>query len=78
VPAYFDDAQRTATKEAVEIAGLELLRIINEPTAAAVTRERLRVAAESAKIELSQTTEAQIEVPYLALRDGGPIPRRLI
>jgi molecular chaperone DnaK len=36
VPAYFDDAQRTATKEAGEIAGLNVLRIINEPTAAAL------------------------------------------
>ena len=36
VPAYFDDAQRTATKEAGQIAGLEVLRIINEPTAAAL------------------------------------------
>lgn len=36
VPAYFDDAQRTATNEAGKIAGLEVLRIINEPTAAAL------------------------------------------
>ncbi|MFD2091158.1 molecular chaperone DnaK [Blastococcus deserti] len=36
VPAYFDDAQRTATQEAGTIAGLEVLRIINEPTAAAL------------------------------------------
>lgn len=36
VPAYFDDAQRNATKVAGEIAGLEVLRIINEPTAAAL------------------------------------------
>jgi molecular chaperone DnaK len=36
VPAYFDDAQRTATKDAGEIAGLEVVRIINEPTAAAL------------------------------------------
>src|SRR3974390_3170466 len=36
VPAYFDDAQRTATKEAGAIAGLEVPRIINEPTAAAL------------------------------------------
>src|SRR5438034_3060171 len=35
-PAYFDDAQRQATKEAGQIAGLEVLRIINEPTAAAL------------------------------------------
>src|SRR5215207_4717795 len=36
VPAYFNDSQRTATKEAGEIAGLKVLRIINEPTAAAL------------------------------------------
>jgi molecular chaperone DnaK len=36
VPAYFDDAQRQATKQAGEIAGLEVVRIINEPTAAAL------------------------------------------
>ena len=36
VPAYFDDSQRQATKQAGEIAGLEVLRIINEPTAAAL------------------------------------------
>ena len=35
VPAYFNDAQRQATKEAGEIAGLKVQRIINEPTAAA-------------------------------------------
>lgn len=37
VPAYFDDRQRNATKQAGEIAGLEVLRIINEPTAAALS-----------------------------------------
>ena len=36
VPAYFNDSERTATKEAGEIAGLNVLRIINEPTAAAL------------------------------------------
>lgn len=36
VPAYFSDAQRQATKQAGAIAGLEVLRIINEPTAAAI------------------------------------------
>ena len=36
VPAYFNDAQRTATRDAGKIAGLEVLRIINEPTAAAL------------------------------------------
>ena len=36
VPAYFDDAQRQSTKDAAKIAGLEVLRLLNEPTAAAV------------------------------------------
>ena len=36
VPAYFNDAQRQATKDAGQIAGLEVMRIINEPTAAAL------------------------------------------
>ena len=39
VPAYFNDAQRQATKEAGQIAGLEVLRIVNEPTAAALAYE---------------------------------------
>ena len=37
VPAYFSDSQRTATKNAGTIAGLEVMRIINEPTAAALS-----------------------------------------
>jgi molecular chaperone DnaK len=49
VPAYFDDSQRQATKDAGKIAGLEVLRIVNEPTAAALAyglgkKERERVA----------------------------------
>lgn len=40
VPAYFTDVQRQATREAGQIAGLEVVRIINEPTAAALTYER--------------------------------------
>ncbi|HYP03635.1 MAG TPA: Hsp70 family protein, partial [Cyanobium sp.] len=42
VPAYFTDAQRQATKEAGEIAGLEVLQILNEPTAAALVFDRRR------------------------------------
>ena len=41
VPAYFEDAQRQATKDAGRIAGLEVLRIVNEPTAAAVSYTHL-------------------------------------
>jgi molecular chaperone DnaK len=42
VPAYFNDAQRQATKQAGEIAGLKVERILNEPTAAALLTARTR------------------------------------
>ncbi len=149
VPAYFDDAQRTATQEAGQIAGLEVLRIINEPTAAALAygmdkegddqtilvfdlgggtfdvslldigegvfevkathgdtslggddwdqrvidwlvesfkgdhgvdlgkdkmaEQRLKEAAEKAKIELSSTQQAQINLPFITATDSGPL-----
>ncbi len=149
VPAYFDDAQRTATKEAGQIAGLEVLRIINEPTAAALAygldkggedekvlvfdlgggtfdvsvleigegvfevksthgdtklggddwdqriidwlvaqfkaahgvdlsadrmaTQRLKEAAEKAKIELSQVAQTQINLPFITATADGPL-----
>ena len=149
VPAYFDDAQRTATQEAGKIAGLEVLRIINEPTAAALAygldketsdqtilvfdlgggtfdvsvlelgegvfevkstsgdtnlggddwdeaviewlvssfkgdhgvdlskdpmaMQRLKEAAEKAKIELSQTQSTQVNLPFITATDQGPL-----
>ncbi|MDX3359553.1 molecular chaperone DnaK [Streptomyces sp. ME02-6978.2a] len=148
VPAYFDDTQRQATKEAGEIAGLTVLRIINEPTAAALAYgldkeneqtvlvfdlgggtfdvsllemgdgvievkatngdthlggddwdqrvvdhlvqrfkahhgvdlgadkmavQRLREAAEKAKIELSSSSETTINLPYLTASSAGPL-----
>ncbi|WP_406724895.1 molecular chaperone DnaK [Streptomyces sp. GD-15H] len=148
VPAYFNDAQRTATKEAGEIAGLKVLRIINEPTAAALAYgldkeheqtvlvfdlgggtfdvslldigegvvevkatngdthlggddwdqrlvdhlvkqfknnygvdlakdkmavQRLREAAERAKIELSSSSETTINLPYITASAEGPL-----
>src|SRR5512140_1049065 len=148
VPAYFSDAQRQATKEAGQIAGLNVLRIINEPTAAALAYhldkegeatilvfdlgggtfdvsllevgegvvevkatngdnhlggddwdqrivdwlvqdfkngygidlakdkmalQRLREAAERAKIELSPSPEAQINLPYTSHASDGPL-----
>ena len=45
VPAYFDDAQRQATKDAAKLAGLNVLRLLNEPTAAAVGSLRMRSTA---------------------------------
>jgi len=148
VPAYFSDAQRQATKEAGTIAGLNVLRIINEPTSAALAYhldkdteatilvfdlgggtfdvsllevgegvvevkatsgdnhlggddwdqrivdwlvkdfknsygtdlskdkmalQRLRETAEKAKIELSSSTESQINLPYITHSDQGPL-----
>ncbi|KAA2237301.1 molecular chaperone DnaK [Salinarimonas soli] len=147
VPAYFNDAQRQATKDAGKIAGLEVLRIINEPTAAALAYgldkkqqgtiavydlgggtfdvsileigdgvfevkstngdtflggedfdmrvveylasefkkeqaidltkdklalQRLKEAAEKAKIELSSTTQTEINLPYITADSSGP------
>lgn len=148
VPAYFNDAQRQATKEAGEIAGLNVLRIVNEPTAAALAYgldrkdkdmkvavydlgggtfdisileigsgvfevlstngdthlggdnfdekiidwivdefrsqsgvdaskdpmayQRVREAAEKAKIELSNSSETEINLPYLSADSSGP------
>jgi molecular chaperone DnaK len=152
VPAYFNDSQRQATKEAGEIAGLKVLRIINEPTAAALAygldkkhkdmkvavfdlgggtfdisilelgdsvfevkstngdthlggddfdhmvidylvaefksdegadlskdpmaMQRLKDAAEKAKIELSSSTETEINLPYIMPVDG--VPKHLV
>ncbi|MEX0952202.1 MAG: molecular chaperone DnaK [Nitriliruptoraceae bacterium] len=148
VPAYFDDAQRQATKEAGEIAGLEVLRLVAEPTAAALAYglekseeqtvlvfdlgggtfdvsvleiadgvfdvrstagdselggddwdqvlidwmvttfrndqgvdlsgdrmavQRLKEAAEKAKIELSSSQETTINLPFLTATDAGPL-----
>ena len=120
VPAYFSDAQRQATKDAGKIAGLEVLRIINEPTAAALAYgmdkeanqkimvfdlggddfdqriinwmadqfqkdhgidlrkdkmvlQRLRDAAEKAKIELSGMTSTSINLPFITATAEGPL-----
>jgi len=115
VPAYFNDAQRQATKEAGEIAGLKVERIINEPTAAAlaygldknnkdqkiavydlgnviinwlagefqseegvdlkadpIALQRLKEAAEKAKIELSASAQTEINLPYITATATGP------
>ncbi|MCX7046036.1 MAG: molecular chaperone DnaK [Candidatus Sumerlaeota bacterium] len=50
VPAYFNDSQRTATKKAGELAGVEVIRIINEPTAAALAYGLKREASESVAV----------------------------
>lgn len=59
VPAYFDEAQRQATKDAAQAAGIKVLRLLNEPTAAAVA------------YGLDQATDAGIEKHYLIYDLGG-------
>ncbi len=69
VPAYFDDAQRTATKEAGTIAGLEVLRIINEPTAAALAYG-LDKAAEDETVLVFDLGGGTFDVSVLEIGDG--------
>ena len=69
VPAYFDDAQRTATKEAGQIAGLEVLRIINEPTAAALAYG-LDTEAEDQTILVFDLGGGTFDVSVLEIGDG--------
>ena len=69
VPAYFDDAQRTATKEAGTIAGLEVLRIINEPTAAALAYG-LDKGAEDETILVFDLGGGTFDVSVLEIGDG--------
>ena len=69
VPAYFNDAQRQATKEAGEIAGLEVKRIINEPTAAALAYG-LDKAHKDMKIAVFDCGGGTHDVSILELGDG--------
>ncbi len=68
VPAYFTDAQRQATKDAGMIAGLEVKRIINEPTAAALAYGMDK--EESQKIMVSDRGGGTFDVPLLDISDG--------
>ena len=65
VPAYFNDSQRQATKDAGRIAGLEVLRIINEPTAASLAYGLDK--EENQKILGEFTTDAEYAEKYAAL-----------
>ena len=69
VPAYFNDAQRQATKDAGKIAGLEVLRIINEPTAAALTYG-LDKTNKDEKILVFDLGGGTFDVSILELGDG--------
>ena len=69
VPAYFNDAQRQATKEAGEVAGLKVRRIINEPTAAALAYG-LDKAHEDKKIAVYDLGGGTFDISVLELGDG--------
>ncbi|MGV3459119.1 MAG: molecular chaperone DnaK [Flavobacterium sp.] len=69
VPAYFNDAQRQATKEAGEIAGLKVRRIINEPTAAALAYG-LDKAGKDQKIAVYDLGGGTFDISILELGDG--------
>ncbi|HEX4979903.1 MAG TPA: molecular chaperone DnaK [Acidimicrobiales bacterium] len=70
VPAYFDDAQRTATKEAGQIAGLEVLRIINEPTAAALAYGLDKEAGKDETVLVFDLGGGTFDVSILEIGEG--------
>ena len=70
VPAYFSDSQRQATKDAGKIAGLEVLRIINEPTAAALAYGLDKEEAKNQKILIYDLGGGTFDVSILELGDG--------
>src|SRR5690349_20996962 len=70
VPAYFDDAQRQATKAAGKIAGLDVKRIINEPTAAAIAYGFDRKGKNNERIVVYDLGGGTFDVSILELSDG--------
>ena len=70
VPAYFNDAQRTATKNAGEIAGLEVVRMINEPTAACLAYGLDRVSEELLKICVLDLGGGTFDVTVMEYGEG--------
>jgi len=70
VPAYFDDSQRQATKDAGKIAGLEVKRIINEPTAAALAYGLDKADKSDEKIAVYDLGGGTFDVSILELGDG--------
>ena len=69
VPAYFNDSQRQATKDAGHIAGLNVLRIINEPTAAAIAYG-LDKKSEEKNVLIFDLGGGTFDVSLLSIDDG--------
>lgn len=70
VPAYFNDAQRSATKDAGTIAGLTVLRIVNEPTAAALAYGLHRTGKAETQIIVYDLGGGTFDVSLLSIEDG--------
>lgn len=69
VPAYFDDAQRQATRDAARLAGLEVLRLLNEPTAAAIAYG-LQEGRDGVKVAVYDLGGGTFDISILELSDG--------
>lgn len=70
VPAYFDDAQRQATRQAAELAGIKVLRLLNEPTAAAVAYGLDEKAEESSVLAVYDLGGGTFDISLLRMRKG--------
>jgi len=70
VPAYFNDSQRQATKDAGTISGLNVLRIINEPTAAAIDAYRLYKQTKKLKVLIFHLGGGTFDVSILTIEKG--------
>ena len=70
MPAYFNDSQRLATKDAGAIAGLEVLRIINEPTAAAIAYGLDRQSSAEKNVLIFDLGGGTFDVSLLTIEEG--------
>src|SRR5215470_6576223 len=70
VPAYFDDAQRQATRDAGQIAGLDVARILNEPTAAALAYGAHRVSEGRRRIAVFDLGGGTFDISIMAVENG--------
>ena len=70
VPAYFDDAQRQATRQAAELAGIKVLRLLNEPTAAALAYGLDEQSEESSLLAVYDLGGGTFDISILKMREG--------
>jgi molecular chaperone DnaK len=70
VPAYFDDAQRQATRDAGEIAGLDIIRILNEPTAAALAYGAHRIGESRRLIAVFDLGGGTFDISIMSVENG--------